>query len=132
MNGTLDIEQTPGVVVITLRGEHDLSTQPLLQAAIDDALNAGMSIVVDLSVVEFIDSTVLSAILHGHKRATDADDGRERELAVVTSPGARFVARMLSLVRIDDHVGVHLSRHSAIVSVQRADERAGRILRAVK
>jgi anti-anti-sigma factor len=122
MDGTLDIEYAPGVVVIVLRGEHDLSTQPRLQATIDEALSAGMSVVVDLSAVEFIDSAVLSSILHGHKRATNGDDGREQGLAVVASPGARFVARMLSLVHIDDHVGIHLSQDSAVVSLQRASE----------
>jgi anti-sigma B factor antagonist len=122
MDGTLDIEYAPGVVVIVLRGEHDLSTQPRLQATIDEALSAGMSVVVDLSAVEFIDSTVLSSILRGHKRATNGDDGREQGLAVVASPGARFVARMLSLVHIDDHVGIHLSQDSAVVSLQRASE----------
>ena len=124
MDGTLDIEYAPGVVVIVLRGEHDLATQPRLQATIDEALGAGMSVVVDLSAVEFIDSTVLSSILHGHKRATNGDDGREQGLAVVASPGARFVARMLSLVHIDDHVGIHLSQDSAVVSLQRASEPA--------
>jgi anti-anti-sigma factor len=119
LDGTLDIQTAPGVVVLLLRGEHDLSTQPRLRAAIDEALAAGMSVVVDLSEVGFIDSTVLAAILHGQKRATDGDDGREQGVAVVASPGARFVARMLSLVHIEDHVAVHLSRDSAVVSLQR-------------
>jgi anti-anti-sigma factor len=77
MHGRFDIEQAPGVVVLVLRGEHDPSTQPQLQAAIDRAIAGGMSVVVDLSAVEFIDSTVLSAILNGHTRATNGDDGRE-------------------------------------------------------
>jgi anti-anti-sigma factor len=121
MDGTLEIEHAPGVDVLVLRGEHDLSTQSRLQARIETALNAGKGVVVDLSRVEFIDSTVLAAILHGHKRATPEEDGHGPGLAVVSSPGAKFVARMLSLVQIEDHVAVHLSRGSAVVSLQRLD-----------
>jgi anti-anti-sigma factor len=119
VQGTLEIVQVPGVDVLVLRGEHDLSTQRDLQASIDQVIAAGKSVVVDLSEVDFIDSTVLSAILHGHERATHESDGRRRDLAVVASPGAKFVARMLSLVHVDDQVAVHLSRDSAVVSLQR-------------
>jgi anti-anti-sigma factor len=130
MDGTLEIETAPGVMLLVLRGEHDLSTQPRLRATIDEAIAAGMSIVIDLSEVEFIDSTVLAAILHGQRRATDGDGDREQGLAVVASPGARFVARMLSLVHIEDHVAVHLSRDSAVVSLQRAGGRMGQAVGA--
>ena len=124
MDGTLEIEHAPGVDVLVLRGEHDLSTQTRLQGQIDQALNAGKSVVVDLSGVDFIDSTVLAAILHGQRRAAHESDGRVQGLAVVASPGAKFVARMLSLVHIENHVAVHLSRDSAVVSLQRVDGHA--------
>ena len=130
MDGTLEIETAPGVMLLVLRGEHDLSTQPRLRATIDEAIAAGMSIVIDLSEIEFIDSTVLAAILHGQRRATDGDGDREQGLAVVASPGARLVARMLSLVHIEDHVAVHLSRDSAVVSLQRAGGRMGQAVGA--
>jgi anti-anti-sigma factor len=125
LDGTLDIQTAPGVVVLLLRGEHDLSTQPRLRATIDEALAAGMSVVIDLSEVEFIDSSVLAMILHGHKRATNGDGGRGQGLAVVASPGAHFVARMLSLLHIEDHVAVHRSQDSAVVSLQRVGQAAG-------
>ena len=107
-----------------LRGEHDLSTQSRIQRCIDEAIAAGKSVVVDLSQVGFIDSTVLAAILHGQKRATPEDDGGGPGLAVVASPGAKFVARMLALVRLEDQVGVHLSRDSAVVKLQSLMNRA--------
>ena len=120
MHGTLDIETAPGVVVLLLRGDQDISTEPRLRARIDEAVSAGLSVVIDLSEAEFIDSAVLATIQDGQKRATNGDGGRGQRLAAVASPGARFVARMLSLVNIDDHVAVHHSRDSAVVSVQRA------------
>jgi anti-anti-sigma factor len=119
MHGTIEVEHAAGVDVLVLRGDHDLSTQPRLQARIDRALMTGKSVVVDLSAVDFIDSTVLAAILHGERRATREAGGRGLGLAVVSSPGAKFIARMLSLVRIEDQVAVHRSRDSAVVSLQR-------------
>ena len=105
--------------VLEVRGEVDVYTAPRLRERLIELVEAGArSVVVDLSAVEFIDSTVLAAILHGQRRATDGYEGRE--LAVVASPGATFVARMLSLVHIDDQVAVHRSRDSAVVSLQRA------------
>ncbi len=124
MDETIEIRNAPGVAVLVLRGEHDLSTQARLQATVDEAIGNGLSVVIDLSEVAFIDSTVLAVILHSHKRATDESNGRGQGLAVVASPGAQFVARMLSLVKIDDHVAVHLSRDSAVVSLQRIDRSA--------
>jgi anti-anti-sigma factor len=119
MGGTLDITHAPGVDVLVLHGEHDLSTQSRLEARIDAALDAGKSVVVDLSEVDFIDSTVLAAILHGQRRASPENGGCGPGLAVVASPGAAFVARMLSFVHIDSQVAVHRSRHSAMVSLRR-------------
>ena len=104
MIGTLEIEHAPGVEVLVPRGEHDLSTQSLIQQGIDDAIRAGKSVVVDLSQADFIDSTVLAAILHGQRRAASEGAGRGPGLAVVASPAATFVARMLSLVHLEDHV----------------------------
>jgi len=119
MDGTLDVTHAPGVDVLVLHGEHDLSTQGVLEAQIDAALDAGKSVVIDLSAVDFIDSTVLAAILHGQRRATPEDEGRGPGLAVVASPGAAFVARLLSFVQIDGQVSVHRSRDSAVVSLRR-------------
>jgi anti-anti-sigma factor len=124
MDGTIEIEHAPGVDVLVLHGEHDLSTQSRIQRHIDAAISAGKSVVVDLSQVDFIDSTVLAAILHGQRRATPEDDGRGPGLAVVSSPGAKFVARMLALVHLEDHVAVHLSRDSAVVKLQSLASRA--------
>jgi anti-anti-sigma factor len=120
MDGTLEIETAPGVVVLLLRGDQDISTEPRLRATIDEAVAAGLSVVIDLSEVGSVDSAVLATIHDGQKRATNGDGGRGHGLAAVASPGARFVARMLSLIHVDDHVAVHHARDSAVVSVRPA------------
>ncbi len=106
--------------MLLLRGDQDISTEPRLRARIDEAVSAGLSVVIDLSEVGFIDSAILATIRDGQKRATNGDGDRGHGLAAVASPGARFVARMLSLIQIDDHVAVHHSRGSAVVSVRPA------------
>ena len=126
MDGTLEIQTAPGVVVLLLRGDQDISTEPRLRARIDEAVSAGLSVVIDLSEVRFIDSAVLATIRPGQKRATSGDGDRDHGLAAVASPSARFVARMLALVQIDDHVAVHHSRDSAVVSVTRRPLRRSR------
>jgi anti-sigma B factor antagonist len=59
--------------VISLEGELDLSTAPRLKWMLIDALEAGhRKLVVDLSLVTFIDSTALG-VLVGVKRRLDVD-----------------------------------------------------------
>jgi anti-sigma B factor antagonist len=68
MRGTLDVHRDGDTLILALRGEHDIDTAPELRAELEDALAAGTAIVVDLSQAEFIDSTVLGAIIYGHER----------------------------------------------------------------
>ncbi|HYX86622.1 MAG TPA: STAS domain-containing protein [Gaiellales bacterium] len=116
MDGTFRIEDTGGIRVIALRGEHDLTTEPSLHDGIETALATGSSVIVDLSEAEFIDSTVIAAIIHGQRLATErhADD-----VAVVAAAGARSVARLLSLVGVEEVVPVYLTRAAAVEGVRR-------------
>jgi anti-sigma B factor antagonist len=63
-----------GVAVIGLSGEVDVYTSPRLKQEIVDLLNSGThKLVVDLTGVEYLDSTGLGVLIGGLKRA------RERE-----------------------------------------------------
>ena len=57
-----------GVVVLTLVGEHDLSTANRLVALITDHASRGRSVVVVLSQVEFIDSAIVTALFNGERQ----------------------------------------------------------------
>ncbi len=60
-------------VVVTVRGHLDLDSAPVLTTALDQVLDGpAPHVVVDLSGVEFCDSTGLSAFVIGHNRAHDA------------------------------------------------------------
>jgi len=63
-----------GVAVIALGGEADVYTSPRIKQEIVDLLNNGTSkLVVDLTGVEYLDSTGLGVLIGGLKRARERD-----------------------------------------------------------
>ena len=60
-------------VVVTVRGNLDIDSAPVLATTLDQVLDRPVPrIVVDLSAIEFCDSTGLSAFVVGHNRAAAA------------------------------------------------------------
>jgi len=60
-------------VVVTVRGNLDIDATPVVGTTLDQVLDRPQPhVVVDLSGVEFCDSTGLSAFVVGHKRAVAA------------------------------------------------------------
>jgi len=82
---------TPPVCLITLTGEHDLSTRPDVEVVLTDAVGSGDPVIVDLQPATFADSSILDAIIRAGNAA-----GR-RGLAVVL-PGDGEVRRLFDLV----------------------------------
>jgi anti-sigma B factor antagonist len=102
----------PGLIVL---GEVDLSTVPQLTTALDDAIReSDGAFVVDLTPVEFLDSTGISALIRA--RALLARD--DRELAVVCPPGP--VRRILEVAGIADLLVLFDSREAAAASLRPA------------
>ncbi len=67
------IDNPDGSVVVALRGDLDLDTAPALHHAQDRALDRpAPRVVVDLSGLQFCDSTGLSAFVVGYNRALAA------------------------------------------------------------
>lgn len=65
-------EQHDGLPVLRVRGEVDLYTAPRLQESVLAALSPGArSLAIDLSRVEFMDSTGLEVLLIAKKRAAE-------------------------------------------------------------
>jgi anti-sigma B factor antagonist len=63
-----------GVAVIALSGEVDVYTSPRVKQEIVDLLNGGThKLVVDLTGVEYLDSTGLGVLIGGLKRARERD-----------------------------------------------------------
>lgn len=78
-------------------GEIDAHTAPLLAAAIDAA---GTDVGLDLSDVEFVDSSGLRVLIDAHQRLADA--GGELKLVALSEP----VRRLLEISGVSDYLGV--------------------------
>jgi anti-anti-sigma factor len=108
------IEREQGAWVLTLRGEHDLSTATALRNSLRDVFDSGSAVVVDLSAVTFMDSSILNAILYGSERALTDDEHR---FAVVLPPGPSVARRVLELTGVDRVLAIHPDRAAAVAAV---------------
>jgi anti-sigma B factor antagonist len=112
--GELALERNDsGLAVLTISGEHDLSTAPNLRRRIDSLLDEGSATVVDLSPATFIDSSILGVILDGRRTAEAAGIG----FAVVHAGGADAVDRVLEVTGLRAELPVHARREEAFAEV---------------
>jgi anti-sigma B factor antagonist len=109
--GEISAERSEGgVVVISLTGEHDLTTAPTLRERLDEAFGKGSPVVVNLSGAEFIDSSIIGVLVDMHKRAGEAGLG----FATALEDGAAPVRRVLEVTGLDRNLPVRDSEREAI------------------
>ncbi len=92
-----------GIPVVAISGEHDLNTAPDLRARLDEVIEHGGPVIIDLSPATFVDSSILGAILDARRRAQGAGIG----FAVAQGDGAAAVARVLEITGLRDELPVH-------------------------
>lgn len=111
-----------GANVVFVRGEIHLSTAPRLWERLSSVIESGKTmLVLDLSAVEFIDSTGLSVLLNG-LRAVHQRDGRMA--LVCTNP---TVLRLFQITSLDTTFDIFADREAALahVTVGDRDQPAG-------
>jgi anti-anti-sigma factor len=88
------------VVIVVVSGEHDIYTAPTLRERLDEALQRGGGLVIDLTGATFVDSSVLGALLDARRRALE--DGRGFVVCVGDSvePGVRRILDVTGLVPV--------------------------------
>jgi anti-anti-sigma factor len=111
----------PGVEVITVTGEHDLSSAAQLQSVLDEAFHSGDSVAVDLLGTTFIDSTVLRILICAGEEATRRGVGFRIALGQTTGHGVR---RLLELTGMEHRLATAPTRAEAIAGA--ANSAAGR------
>jgi anti-sigma B factor antagonist len=112
--GELAVARTEeGLQVLTITGEHDLSTAPSLRRSLDGMLAERGAIIVDLTSATFIDSSILGAILDGKKRASESGVG----FAVVHANGQDAVGRVLDVTGLRTELPVHVAREDAVAAL---------------
>jgi anti-anti-sigma factor len=83
---TIDVlRPKPHIALVVLGGEHDLNSAPLVERATDEALLTCSHLIVDISPVQFIDSSIINLLVQLKKNA-DAKDCRFN-LVMGTAPG---------------------------------------------
>lgn len=104
------VTEHEGTPVVAVSGEVDLHAVPRFRSAVQDAESkAGREdplILVDLSEVEFMDSSGLGVLI-GHHRELEESGG---ELRIVTGEAALKILRLTSL---DTVFGIYASREEA-------------------
>lgn len=97
---TVLIQHRPEFALVTVAGEVDLTTAPLLRVRLTELAATGGPLVVDLSRVGFIDAAGLGALAHIASLATVYGGS----LHVVTAqPRVRM---LLSISGLEQHVGL--------------------------
>lgn len=86
--GVVSIERCGEVQIVSLLGEHDVSTVDLVRERLGDAGVGSRVIIVDLTRAVFIDSSVAGALLEAYRR--DSPPRMRFVLASGTSPRALF------------------------------------------
>ncbi len=112
---TIEERDTGPVHVIALRGDLDVGTAPDLAAAIDMARIHGLRrILVDLTELEFCDSTGLRALIGAAQELRN-----ERGRLTVACPEEGPVARLLDLTGMRETLGVYRDVALATASLAR-------------
>ena len=89
------VETHDGVVLVRVSGEVDLSWSQQIRKAILEALAAHDAVGVDLSGVEYIDSSGIAALVEGFQTARK---DKQKFALVASSPAVKAV---LQLARLD-------------------------------
>jgi anti-sigma B factor antagonist len=105
--------EAPGIAVVSMRGEHDLSTEPALSAALAEA-SAHSHVLVDLSECKFVDSTVIAALLRVARSVT----GRGERFALYIPAAQRQVTRIAQMTHLGELVPIHVTREAALASIR--------------
>lgn len=95
------LDDTAGdVVVVVVEGEHDIYTAPTLRERLDEALERGQGLVIDLTGATFVDSSVLGALLDARRRALDAGMGYVVCVGATVEPGVQRILDITGLVPV--------------------------------
>jgi anti-sigma B factor antagonist len=106
----LGVESAGEACVVKLAGELDLYNAPQVREALTQACaGSPQRVIVDLSEVEFIDSTALGVLIEARTKLEN------RRAFLLASPGLE-TRRALEISGLDRHFGVHSSVSEALLA----------------
>ncbi|MBA2763659.1 MAG: STAS domain-containing protein [Thermoleophilaceae bacterium] len=95
---TVSVREDGSTATLGCQGEIDLSTVSILDAALAEQRRPGQSIVIDLSGVEFMDSTGIKLLIEA-----DALSRQDGHTVTFTNPSPA-VSRVLEITGVRDHL----------------------------
>jgi anti-sigma B factor antagonist len=107
---SIDLKTEDGgeTLVFRLRGSLDLATAPAVRAALTDATDRGShNMIVDLTQLEFLDSTGLGVLIGAHRRTTE----RGKTLRLIVNDGP--ILRLLNITGLIVVFAVYRSMEDA-------------------
>ena len=106
------------VLLVVVRGEHDIYTAPALRDRLDEALGRDPTgVIIDLSGATFLDSSILGALLEARRQALEKTLGYVVCLGENPEPG---VARILEITGLVPVFPVVRSREEALGTARSA------------
>jgi len=104
----------PGVSIVSLMGELDLSTIPTVESRLFDQLRTQSGVIVDLTGLSFIDSSGIGLLIQAFRSTGDGG-----KLPIVISEGSQ-VERVFRLVGIDRALPLFMERSRALEALNGA------------
>jgi anti-sigma B factor antagonist len=109
-NPVLSVETAGSACVVKLAGELDLYNAPRVRDALVEACaDAPERVIIDLTEVEFIDSTALGVLIEARRKLTN------NRAFLLAGPGLE-TRRALEISGLDRHFTVHTSVSEALVA----------------
>jgi anti-sigma B factor antagonist len=106
---TVELDSGGEVELVKVTGEIDIGSAPRLLSCLNEAVgDCERPVVVDLTEVDFMDSTGLALLLNAHRRLSKRDKG----FAVVSAEGP--VHRVFTITDMAETLQVRPDRESAI------------------
>lgn len=108
-----------GVHVFTVRGELDLNTAPELEEPLEEALagSGTVSVVIDLSKCEFIDSTGIALIVRAWQRLDNGADAEATGRLVLCCSNDQ-VQRLLKITGVESSIPMFGDREGALAELR--------------
>lgn len=106
------VPETDKIVAVCLEGDFDLANEPVFGGQVDQALESGKDLILDLSEATFIDASVINVLL---RTATAA--GREQSVVLQLGTAA-IVERVLEITRIEQVLPRAHDRQEAVRMIQ--------------
>jgi anti-sigma B factor antagonist len=111
---TIALDDSHGdVLIVVVRGEHDIYTAPALRDRLEQALGspdgkiAPKGVIVDLSGATFLDSSILGALLEARRQALEHSIGYVVSLGDEPEPGVERILEITGLVPVFPVVRSH-------------------------